>query len=226
MDKKTLATYIDHTLLKPEATPKDIEQLCKEAVEYSFASVCINPMFVAQAGRTLKGSPVKVCTVIGFPLGSTTTAAKVGESLDVIDKGAHELDMVLPIGMLKEGMLTQVSYDISQVCNVAHSNGTLIKVILEISALTDEEIINAVTICNDLGVDFVKTSTGFGSGGAVIEKVKLMKSICKPEVKVKASGGIRDYATALAMIEAGASRLGVSASLAIMNGLPAAESSY
>ncbi|MGL5721429.1 MAG: deoxyribose-phosphate aldolase [Brevinema sp.] len=226
MDKKTLAAYIDHTLLKPEAQPKDIDVLCQEAIDNSFASVCINPIFVAQAGRKLKGSSVKVCTVIGFPLGATTTAAKVAESLDVIDKGAHEIDMVLPIGLLKSGMLDEVTYDIAQVCNVAHSKGALIKVIFEISALSDQEIINAMEICNKVGVDFVKTSTGFGAGGAVIEKVKLMKSLCGPEVSVKASGGIRDYATAMTMIEAGAGRLGVSASLAIMEGLPATTGSY
>ena len=226
MDKKTLAGYIDHTLLKPEAQPKDIDVLCQEALEYSFASVCVNPVFVAQAGRRLKGSPVKVCTVIGFPLGATTTATKVAESLDVIAKGAQEIDMVLPIGLLKAGMIDEVTYDISQVCNVAHSNNALIKVIFEISALTDQEIAHAMEICNKVGVDFVKTSTGFGAGGAVVEKVKLMKSLCTPDVRVKASGGIRDYATALAMIEAGATRLGVSASIAIMNGQASSGKGY
>lgn len=219
MTKQELASMIDHTLLKPEALPAQIDALCDEAEKYGFASVCVNPVYAAQASRRLKGSPIKVCSVVGFPLGATTPAAKVGETIDAITKGATEIDMVLPIGLLRAGMFEEVRYDIAQVCEAARSRKALIKVIFEISALTDAEIISAAGICNDIEVDYIKTSTGFGAGGASLERVRLMRSLCKGNLKVKASGGIRTLSDALAMIDAGASRLGLSSSVEIIESL-------
>lgn len=209
-----LAKYIDHTLLKPDATKEDVIKLCEEAKRYSFASVCINPSFVKLAKEHLQNSTVKVCTVIGFPLGATTTISKVMETRDAIANGALEIDMVINVGAIKAKQWDIVKQDIEAVREA--SAGYILKVILETSLLTDEEKISACGISKDAGADFVKTSTGFGPGGATEHDVALMRKIVGPDIGVKASGGIRDYDTAVKMIEAGATRIGASASVAIV----------
>ncbi|MGV3487140.1 MAG: deoxyribose-phosphate aldolase [Tuberibacillus sp.] len=211
-----LAKMIDHTLLKPEATKTDILKLCEEAKEHQFISVCVNPYWVKTAAEVLKDSPVKVCTVIGFPLGATTTATKVFEANLAIEEGATEVDMVINIGELKSGRLDAVEADIAAVVKAAEGRA-LVKVILETSLLSDEEIANASQCAKKAGADFVKTSTGFSTGGATVEAVRLMRQTVGPDMGVKASGGIRDYATAQAMIEAGATRIGASAGIKIIH---------
>lgn len=213
---KELAGIIDHTLLKPEATPVDIQKLCQEAREYHFCSVCINPVFVPLAKEELAGSAVKVCTVIGFPLGATSAFAKAAEARDAAAWGADELDMVIRIGALKSGLYQDVHNDIASV--VSASGGRLVKVIIETVLLTDSEKQAACKIAVEAGADFVKTSTGFSRGGATVEDVKLMRAVVGPKIGVKASGGIRDRETALRMVEAGASRLGLSAGVAVVTG--------
>lgn len=211
-----IASMIDHTLLKPDATPEEITQLCAEARQYGFASVCINPAHVKLAADLLRDSVVKVCTVIGFPLGATTPEAKAFEAQDAINDGATEIDMVLNIGALKGGDYRLVHKDISAVVNVAHTNNALCKVILETSKLSAEEKVAACQIAKMAGADFVKTSTGFGGGGATVEDVALMRKVVGPTMGVKASGGVRNYADALAVIEAGANRIGASAGVQIV----------
>ncbi|MGG7057415.1 deoxyribose-phosphate aldolase [Clostridium tertium] len=217
MNKKDLARMIDHTSLKPEATEKEIEKLCKEALEYNFASVCVNPAMVEKATSMLKDSDVKVCTVIGFPLGATTTEVKVFETEDVIKKGATEVDMVINVGKLKEGNLEYVKNDIESVVNAAKGKA-LTKVIIETCLLTDEEKITACKLSKEAGADFVKTSTGFSTGGATASDIKLMRETVGPDLGVKASGGVRSLEDAMTMIENGATRIGASASIAICEG--------
>lgn len=217
MKKNELAKMIDHTILKPEATEKEVEKLCKEALEYNFASVCINPSMVEKAAEMLKGSDVKVCTVIGFPLGATTTEVKAFETEDVIKKGATEVDMVINVGKLKEGNLGYVKKDIEAVVNAAKGKA-LTKVIIETCLLTDEEKVTACKLSKEAGADFVKTSTGFSAGGATAKDIKLMRETVGEELGVKASGGVRSLEDAELMIENGASRIGASASIAICEG--------
>lgn len=217
MNKKDLAKMIDHTILKADATEKEVEKLCSEALEYNFASVCINPSMVEKAANMLKGSDVKVCTVIGFPLGATTTEVKAFETEDVIKKGATEVDMVINIGKLKEGNLEYVKKDIEAVVNAAKGKA-LTKVIIETCLLTDEEKVTACKLSKEAGADFVKTSTGFSTGGATASDIKLMRETVGPELGVKASGGVRSLEDAMAMIENGATRIGASASIAICEG--------
>jgi deoxyribose-phosphate aldolase len=204
----TLAQYIDHTLLKPEATRQQIEQLCVEAAQYHFASVCVNPYYVEEASHLLADSDVRVCTVVGFPLGVTTTATKVAETRDVVEKGANEIDMVLAIGALLDGNDGYVQQDIAAVVKAAE--GRLVKVILETCLLNEEQIIRACQLVQQAGAHFVKTSTGFNKGGALVEHVRLMCNTVGEVLGVKASGGIRDRETAQQMVDAGATRIGTS----------------
>lgn len=211
-----LASYIDHTLLKAEATREEVIKLCNEARQYVFASVCINPAFVKLASECLQGSPVKVCTVIGFPLGATTSVTKAIETRDAIANGAGEIDMVINVGALKAGNYDVVEKDIEAVIEAA--NGKIVKVIIEAALLTDEEKVIACKLSKKAGADFVKTSTGFGPGGATAKDVALMRQTVGKYMGVKASGGIRDIKTAQEMINAGATRIGASASVAIVKG--------
>lgn len=208
--------YIDHTLLKPETTASMIDKLCAEAKQYDFASVCVNPAWVKRSAEHLQGTDVKVCTVIGFPLGANTPEVKAFETRDAIANGATEVDMVLNIGALKSGDLDLVKRDVAAVVEAA--GNVLVKVILETGLLTDEEKVTACKLCVEAGADYVKTSTGFGPGGATVEDIALMRKTVGPDIGVKASGGVRDRATALAMIEAGATRIGASAGIAIISG--------
>jgi len=211
-----IAGMIDHTLLKPNATQEEILKLCNEARRYCFASVCVNPSYVSLAASQLKGSGVKVCTVVGFPLGSTTPTVKAIEARDAIANGADEIDMVLNVGALKSGNDALVLDDIRAVREA--TRGKVLKVILETSYLAQEEKIRACKLAQEAGADFVKTSTGFGPSGATVEDIKLMRETVGPRMGVKASGGIRDMATVHAMVEAGATRIGASASVAIVSG--------
>lgn len=213
---RKLAKFIDHTLLKPEATSDQIKALCKEAIEYGFASVCINPCRVKLASELLKGTDVKVCTVIGFPLGAATPEVKAFETKNAIDNGASEVDMVMNIGAIKEKDYELVEKDIRAVVEAAGGKA-IVKVILENCLLEKDEIKKACEICIRAGADFVKTSTGFNKSGATLEDVKLMKETVKDRAGVKAAGGIKDAITAKAMIDAGASRLGTSSSIKIVS---------
>ncbi len=213
-NSKELAAFIDHTLLKPDTTQTMVEELCLEAKTHQFFSVCILPCFVSLAVDRLKDSDVKVCTVIGFPLGASESAIKAIETGVAIDQGADEIDMVLNIGLLKSAELNRVQADIAAVVGAAH--GKTVKVILETCLLSEAEKIQACELCIEAGADFVKTSTGFSSAGATIEDVQLMRNTVGKELGVKASGGVRDYETACAMIEAGATRLGTSSGLSII----------
>ena len=214
MDKQQLAKMIDHTILKPEADKASIEKLCKEALEYNFASVCINPTNVELAAKLLKGSEVKVCTVIGFPLGANTMEVKAFETKDAIAKGADEVDMVINIGRLKDKDYEYVEKDIKAVVDAADKKA-LTKVIIETCLLTEEEKVKACELAKKAGADFVKTSTGFSTGGATPEDIKLMRETVGPEMGVKASGGVRSIEDAEAVIKNGATRIGASASIAI-----------
>ncbi len=215
---KNLARKIDHTLLKPEATEDEIRELCAEAKKYDFASVCINPGYVSLCSQLLKGTNVKVCTVIGFPLGATTTETKRFEAEQAISNGAEEIDMVINIGRLKQGDYDYVFHDVNQVVLAAKKHGDVCKVILETALLTDEEKIKACIICKHAGADFVKTSTGFSKGGATAGDVALMKFVVGSSVGVKASGGIRSREDAEKMVASGADRIGASASVKIVLG--------
>lgn len=217
MNKEQLARMIDHTLLKPEATKTGIEKLCKEALEYNFASVCVNPTNVEVAAKILKGSEVKVCTVIGFPLGANTSEVKAFETKDAIAKGAQEVDMVINIGRLKDKDYEYVKNDIKAVVDAADKKA-LTKVIIETCLLTDEEKVEVCKLAKEVGADFVKTSTGFSTGGATPEDIKLMRETVGKELGVKASGGVRSIADAEAVINNGATRIGASASIAICEG--------
>ncbi|MBU8905637.1 deoxyribose-phosphate aldolase [Desertibacillus haloalkaliphilus] len=215
---QSIARMIDHTLLKADVTKADIITLAQEANEYQFASVCINPTWVKTAYEQLKeADDVKVCTVIGFPLGATTSRVKAFETEQAIKDGATEIDMVINIGELKDKNDTAVLEDIKAVVGVAKGQA-LTKVIIETSLLSEEEKIKACQLSVEAGADFVKTSTGFSTAGATIQDIKLMRETVGPSIGVKASGGVRDRQTALAMIEAGATRIGASAGIAIVNG--------
>lgn len=213
-----IAGWIDHTLLKPEATEIQLKQLCEEAIQYRFASVCINPVFIPRAVEFLSGSPVPVCTVIGFPLGATSTAVKVNEAKWSLAAGAKELDMVIPVGMMRSGAYQAVFDDILAVTETVHQGNGLVKVILEMCFLNEFEKILGCLLCVHAGADFVKTSTGFGPSGATISDVSLMRAVVGSPQKmgVKAAGGIRTYADARAMIQAGATRIGASAGVKIL----------
>lgn len=218
MKRNELAGMIDHTILKPEATPADVARVCEEALTHRFASVCVNSTFVPQVAQALRGSGVKVCTVVGFPLGAMSTAAKVCETEIALAQGAEEIDMVLAVGRLKAGELRAVEADIAAVAAVCRAHGALLKVILETALLTDEEKVTACQLAVSAGAHYVKTSTGFAKTGATVADVALMRRTVGPHIGVKASGGVRTYADAIAMIEAGASRIGASSSVAILEG--------
>lgn len=211
-----VAALIDHTLLKPDATAADIEQLCREAAEFHFATVCINPTWVAFAHKLLRGSDVGVCSVVGFPLGATTPDVKHYETRRAIFDGATEIDMVLNIGALKSGDLRLVEQDIEAVTFPCRDHGVVSKVIIEAALLTDEEKVAASMLTKAAGADFVKTSTGFGPGGATVNDVMLMRKVVGADMGVKAAGGVRDLEQAKAMIAAGASRIGASAGVRIV----------
>lgn len=213
---KNLNKYIDHTLLKPEASEKDIKKLCDEAKQYNFATVFVNPSYVKLASKLLKGSKVKVGCAIGFPLGATTTEVKVLEALQAIKNGADEIDMVINIGAVKSKNYKFVEDDIKSVVKAVKPVG--VKTILETCLLTDEEKVKVAKIAKRAGAKFVKTSTGFSTGGATVEDIKLLRKTVGKKMGVKASGGIRDYKTAIAMIKAGANRIGTSAGVQIIEG--------
>ncbi len=224
IEPAALAQYIDHTLLAADASREQIVTLCREAQEHGFYSVCVNSGQVPHAAQLLAGQKVKVCAVVGFPLGAGLTASKAFEAAQAIAAGAGEIDMVLNIGALKEGLLEVVRDDIDavkQACGIVP-----LKVILETCLLDDEQKIRACEICRELNVAFVKTSTGFSRSGATVEDVALMRRVVGADIGVKASGGVRDYATAVAMIEAGATRLGTSSGIAIVTGAQATGSGY
>ncbi len=216
--KKNIAGMIDHTLLKQDASEAQIAKICEEALEYHFASVCVNPGYVAQCAEALKGSGVEVCTVIGFPLGATTSASKAFEAKDAIANGATEVDMVINVGKVKSGNWDFVKDDIAAVVAAADKKA-VVKVIIETCLLTDEEKVKVCELAKEAGADFVKTSTGFSKWGAKPEDVALMRKTVGPDMGVKASGGIHNLEEALSMIEAGASRLGCSAGIAVVNGI-------
>jgi deoxyribose-phosphate aldolase len=213
-----LARVIDHTLLKPEATIQEIENLCAEAKHYGFASVCINPAYVKLCADLLRNSSIKVCTVIGFPLGATSSVTKAFETERAIKNGASEVDMVINIGMLKSREYDYVEHDIFAVVDVAHRLKALVKVIIETGLLNNDEKIKACVLAKHAGADFVKTSTGFVKGGATVEDIELMRKVVGPEFGVKASGGVRSKKQALAFLAHGATRIGASASLKIVKG--------
>lgn len=214
MKRFELAKMMDHTILKAVATPADVKNICEEALKINAASVCVNPFHVPQVKELLAGSDVKVCTVVGFPLGANTSEVKAFETKDAIGKGAEEVDMVINIGALLAGDTETVYKDIQAVVDAA--NGTLVKVIIETCYLNDEQKRIACELSLKAGADFVKTSTGFGTGGATPHDIELMRSVVGNQMKIKASGGIRAYEDAMAVVAATADRLGVSASLAIL----------
>ena len=216
MDKKQIASIIDHTQLGPCAGEKDIKKLCDEAKKYGFASCCVNPSYVSFAAEQLAGSDVKVCTVIGFPLGANTPEVKAFETKKAIEDGADEIDMVINIGELKAGNDDAVVADIKAVADATHEKGKLLKVIIENALLTDEEKARASKLTVKGDADFVKTSTGFSTSGAKVDDVKIMREAVGPDFKIKAAGGIHSLQEAYDMIEAGANRLGVSASVQIL----------
>lgn len=211
-----LARFIDHTLLKPEATESDVRRLCAEAREYQFASVCVNPTWISLCAGELQGSPVKVCTVAGFPLGATLSSVKLFETEQALKLGALEIDMVINVGALKSGHYEQVEQEIRALAEASHRGGAILKVILECALLTDQEKVVASRLSKSAGADFVKTSTGFGPGGATAHDVEIMRLVVGPEMGVKAAGGIRDYQDLQKMLAAGATRIGASASVKIM----------
>jgi deoxyribose-phosphate aldolase len=211
-----IARLIDHTLLKPEASRDDIRKLCKEALKYGFASVCVNPWNVSQAAEMLRGSEVRVCTVAGFPLGATLPQVKVYEAEESIKLGAQEIDMVINIGALKSGLDEGVEADIRGVVEASHCGGAIVKVILEAALLTTGEKVRGSLAAKNAGADFVKTSTGFGPGGATAEDVRLMRAVVGGEIGVKAAGGVRSLEDLQKMVEAGATRIGASASVKIL----------
>jgi len=215
-DIRHLASMIDHTLLKPEATRAQVEQLCDEAKQYGFASVCVNPAHVRLCAQRLKGSPVKVCAVVGFPLGATLPEVKAFETQQALEAGATEIDMVINIGALKDKDADLVARDMAAVVRTAHAGNALVKVIIEAALLSDDEKTTACQLAQSAGADFVKTSTGFGPGGATVEDVALMRRVVGPMMGIKAAGGIRTLADAQKMMAAGATRIGASASVKIM----------
>ncbi|MCB0832960.1 MAG: deoxyribose-phosphate aldolase [Bacteroidetes bacterium] len=223
--KEKIGRLIDHTLLKPDATSAEIDQLCAEAAKYCFASVCVNPCWVMRCAKLLHRSGVVVCTVVGFPLGATSTQAKALETQTAVSHGAQEIDMVINVGWLKSGEYDLVKRDIHEV--VRHAGRQVpVKVILETCLLTDEEKIKACLLAKEAGASYVKTSTGFSKGGATSADVALMRKVVGTRLGVKASGGVRSYEDALAMVESGATRIGASASVKIVSGKPDGTSSY
>jgi deoxyribose-phosphate aldolase len=213
-----IASYIDHTLLKPEASREDILRVCEEAVKYGFASVCVNPIWTALVHSTLKGSGVKTCSVVGFPFGATPTDVKVYEARGANLDGADEIDMVINIAAARANDRSSLYVDIAAVADAVHAGGAILKVILETHLLTDEQKVMACEAAVEAGADFVKTSTGFSGGGATVADIELMRRTVGPALGVKASGGVRSLEDARAMIKAGASRIGASSSVAIVNG--------
>ena len=216
MDKKEMAKYLDDTLLKADATPEQIVKICEEAKTYGCASVCVNSRYVPLVAKELSGSEVKTCCVIGFPLGACTSESKAAETADSIEKGANEVDMVIQIGRAKAGEWDYVKSDIEAVVKAA-AGKAIVKVIIETCLLTDEEKIKACQIAKEAGADFVKTSTGFSTGGATVEDIRLMRETVGKDMGVKASGGVRDFEKAQAMIDAGATRIGTSSAAGILN---------
>jgi len=210
----TIAPFIEHTLLKPEATQAAISQLCEEALQYSFAAVCVNPYYISQVRNLLQGSTVRVCSVIGFPLGANRTSSKVNEVIGALADGATELDMVMNIAAAKDGDWRTVEDDIAAVVKAAASQA-VVKVIIETALLSEQEKELACLVAQKAGATYVKTSTGFASGGATVADVALMRQTV-PQMRIKASGGIRDLAAAISLLQAGANRLGLSASVALM----------
>jgi deoxyribose-phosphate aldolase len=221
-DPVALARMIDHTLLKPEAGEDQIRTLCAEALEYGFASVCVNPTWTPLCAELLLGSTVKTCTVIGFPLGATLPAVKAYEVVQVAQLGVQEVDMVLPVGRLRDGDYRAVERDIAAVADAAQEYGLLLKVIIETGLLTDEQKVAACVIAEEAGANFVKTSTGFSGGGATAADIALMRRVVGDRLGVKASGGVRTAADALSLVAAGASRIGASAGVRIMQELTGA----
>ena len=213
---KPLNKYFDHTILKADATLAQVEKLCKEALEYDFYSVCVNSCYVKACRDYLADSDVKIAAVVGFPLGACTTLTKAFETEEACKDGASEIDMVINVGALKDGKTDYVLEDIRAVVQAAHKHNALVKVIIETCLLSDDEKVTACKLSEEAGADFVKTSTGFSTGGATAEDIALMKSVVGDRLQVKASGGIRDYQTTMKMIEAGADRIGASASVNIM----------
>ena len=213
---ENIAGLIDHTILKPEATADDVQRVCAEARKYEFASVCVNPCWVPLVAKELAGSPVKVCTVVGFPLGANTTWIKVAEAEAAIAAGAQEVDMVLNIGELRGGNYDAVQHEIQAVVDTSHRRGAIVKVILETALLDDEQKLTACRLAKAAGADFVKTSTGFGPGGATAHDIELMRRVVGPTMGVKASGGIRTLEDLRAMTAAGATRIGASAGVKIV----------
>ena len=216
MDKKEMAKYLDDTLLKADATPEQIVKICEEAKTYGCASVCVNSSYVPLVAKELSGSEVKTCCVIGFPLGACTSESKAAETADSIEKGANEVDMVIQIGRAKAGEWDYVKSDIEAVVKAA-AGKAIVKVIIETCLLTDAEKIKACQIAKEAGADFVKTSTGFSTGGATVEDIRLMRETVGKDMGVKASGGVRDFEKAQAMIDAGATRIGTSSAAGILN---------
>lgn len=215
-DPATLAALIDHTILKPEVTSADVERLCREALAHKFAAVCINPVFVSTAAELLRGSVVRVCAVVGFPLGASLTSTKLAEAQSTLRDGAQELDMVINIGALKSAQNETVSADIRAITAAAHAASAICKVIIETCLLTEEEKVRACRLAATANADFVKTSTGFSASGATPEDVALMRTVVGPHIGVKASGGIRTLADLLKMTAAGATRIGTSNGLKIL----------
>jgi deoxyribose-phosphate aldolase len=213
---RSIARLIDHTLLKPEATASDIRKVCEEARHYEFASVCVNPYWAPIVARELQGSPVKVCVVVGFPLGASATAIKLAETKQAIQDGAAEIDMVLNVGELRGGNTEAVRDDIRAVVEAAHAGNAIVKVILETALLNETQKIAGCTLSKDAGAEFVKTSTGFSTAGATVEDIALMRRIVGPDLGVKASGGVRTLADLKKMVAAGATRVGASASVKIV----------
>ncbi len=211
-----IAKTIDHTILKPEATPTDVIEICEEAIEYNFASVCVNACYTPIVASQLEKSEAKTCVVVGFPLGATSTASKVAEARDAIEYGANEIDMVINVGMLKQEEFEYVFNDIKAVSDTAHEMNAICKVIIETSLLTDEEKVKVCLISKEARADFVKTSTGFNGGGATPKDISLMKRVVGNELKVKASGGVRSREDAVKVLNAGADRIGASAGVKIV----------
>lgn len=215
---ETIAALIDHTLLRPQAVHEEVIQVCREALEYRFASVCVNSYWIHVVAAELAGSPVKPCSTVAFPLGAMSTEAKVAETKAALRAGAREIDMVINVGALRNGDFATVSSDIDAVAAACHREDALLKVILETALLTDEQKVSACRLAKRAGADFVKTSTGFGPGGATVTDVRLMRSVVGEAMGVKASGGIRSIQDLLAMVEAGANRIGASGSIALVEG--------
>lgn len=216
-DPRTVASLIDHTLLKPEATQNDVARACEEGLRYAFCSVCINPHWVKFAATALAGSPVRVCTVVGFPFGASATGTKLAEAEIGLSEGAQELDMVQNVGALRSGDFQTVRKEIAEIAKLAHSHGAILKVILETCLLTDDEKVAACRLAADAKADFVKTSTGFSTAGATIEDIKLMRQTVGKELGVKASGGVRTIDALCQMVAAGATRIGTSSGVSILN---------